>query len=136
MSNIRVGLSLPGNFSWVLPSQLAGCACPKSLEELKGLIQEGITTLVTLSPEHPPPADSIRELPQLKHVIIPVKKAPEISQLVEFTKVASQELEAGGKVAVHCRKGVGRTGTMLASYLMKNQGILADQVRFGLSSFK
>ena len=58
-----------------------------------------------------------------------------MEEFINFIELVSKELCAGGQVAVHCRMGRGRTGTMLASYIMKTEGLGAIQVdrvmRFG-----
>merc|ERR1712154_663525 len=44
---------LPYNFSWILKNRLAGTNCPSSLE-LTALEKQGISLLVTLSPDKRP----------------------------------------------------------------------------------
>jgi cell division cycle 14 len=38
-----------------------------------------------------------------------------------FMGMCDQELRAGGAVAVHCRAGLGRTGTLIACHIMMKQ---------------
>lgn len=40
-----------------------------------------------------------------------------------FIGILNQELKNGGAVAVHCRAGLGRTGTLIGCYLMNKYGI-------------
>ncbi len=51
--------------------------------------------------------------------------APTFDQLDEFVTFVEAKKAEGNKVLVHCYAGRGRTGTMLAAYLI-HQGMLAD----------
>ena len=51
--------------------------------------------------------------------------APTFDQLDEFVTFVDAKKAEGKKVLVHCYAGRGRTGTMLAAYLI-HQGMLAD----------
>ena len=46
----------------------------------------------------------------------------EVVQLIEAVSSA----EGGGAVGIHCAMGCGRTGTMLACYLVSQEGYSAD----------
>ena len=41
--------------------------------------------------------------------------------------IVDRETNVGGRVAIHCAMGCGRTGTMLACYLVNKQGLSADE---------
>src|SRR5690606_36667710 len=59
------------------------------------------------------------------HIPIPDFHAPELSQAKTFVKFVEECRNDGLAVAAHCRGGYGRTGTLLACYLI-SQGMSAD----------
>ena len=119
---------MPQNFSWVVPGKIAGCGCPRSELELTALVGLGVTHLVTLSIDAPPPI-AIKSIHKLQNSVIPIKefKGPRLQEMIDFSKLVSMELSNGGSVAVHCRMGRGRTGTMLAAWFMSAEGVGAAE---------
>merc|ERR1719481_1586773 len=60
----------PMNFTWVIPDELCGMGWPKSRDQVRFLVDQGIDHLVSLSPEKIPPHYAF---PDLKHTLIPVE---------------------------------------------------------------
>ncbi len=58
-------MGLPRNFSWLVAGEVAGCACPSSEAELRGLVEAGVRHLVTLSYADSPPPACTAALPNL-----------------------------------------------------------------------
>jgi atypical dual specificity phosphatase len=108
-------MALP-NFSFVTPN-LAGCAHPRYPEAIDEIERQGCDAVVRLV-EVPLSQEYIQELDRRKiqHFHIPVKDftAPTIEQLTQFVEIVSNHK----RTLVHCKGGMGRTGTFLAAYLI------------------
>merc|ERR1712111_309160 len=122
------GDHLPRNFSWIIPGAIAGCAVPQSEFEIISLVRNGITLLVTLSEEQLPHS-SVQSIKDLNHKIISWKEFEDIStsELESILNCIEKEISSGGKVAIHCRMRRGRTGTLLAAFIMKHNKITANK---------
>ena len=124
------------NFSWVIDGRLAGMALPSGAygsskgkrrndleQDLQDLHGRGITAVVSLTNRPLPGKTLVRCGMQPLHLPVEDMTPPTISQIHQF--IAFVEGTAGG-IAVHCTAGVGRTGTMLACYLVWS-GMAAEQ---------
>lgn len=109
----------PNGFSWVEPPHLAGLARPESQEELAWLRSQGISLLISLT-EEPLPRHWINDA-GLLNVHIPVEDMfpPTQKQIdVAISAIAKARAQNFG-VAVHCTAGLGRTGTILACWFVR-----------------
>ena len=105
------GFQLPWNFSWVDDKKLAGTSVPTTEGQMKALVSEGISHLVSLSPETPPstaPVDGLK----ITYIGVEDFQAPTPKQIRKFLKVCESAHARVEAVAVHCRRGRGRTGTV------------------------
>ncbi|XP_007945881.1 dual specificity protein phosphatase 23 [Orycteropus afer afer] len=114
----------PPNFSWVLPTRLAGLALPRLPAHYQFLWDQGVRHLVSLTERGPPHSDSCPDL-TLHRLRIPDFCSPAPDQIDRFVKIVDEANARGEAVAVHCALGFGRTGTMLACYLVKEHGLTA-----------
>jgi atypical dual specificity phosphatase len=119
----------PRGFVWIEEGRLAATPMPGvsadidyDLDLLKNV---GVTTLITLT-EQDFPQDALARH-GLKNVHLPIadRKAPTPAEM-DMLVARMRDLMDNGKVlAVHCLAGLGRTGTILAAYLVKEKGMSA-----------
>lgn len=121
----------PTNFSWLLDNKLAGCGMPTSTEELTWIQDQGIKSIVTMTETALPQA----WIKNVNYLHIPTEdlSAPDMEKIDSVVDFIHQRLECNVPVMVHCAAGIGRTGTILACYLIKYQNHSAknaiDKVR-------
>ena len=115
----------PDNFSWLIKNKLAGSAIPTSIKEIDWVIEQGVKSIVTIR-EEPLDDDWIKNVNYL-HVMSNDMGVPEFDDLTNAVDFIHQRLNDKEPVMVHCLAGLGRTGTILASYLVKYENMSADE---------
>jgi atypical dual specificity phosphatase len=108
----------PDGFSWIDRPHLAACARPADADEFSWLRQQGIQILLTLSEDRPRRhwVDAAGLL--VVHIPIIDMDAPTQEQIDRAISTLQRARAHGMAIAVHCTAGLGRTGTILAAYLV------------------
>jgi atypical dual specificity phosphatase len=110
--------TLPRNFSWIESPVIAGCGRPESVDELEAAKNQGIEAIISLTgtPLNP----TIIERLGFAYLHSPLSTAPPIEQLTQIVQFIESQKSQSHPVLVHCGEGKGRTGTVLAAYLVFN----------------
>ena len=114
----------PDNFSWIIENKLAGSAIPTSKEEIDWVKQEGVKSIVTIR-EDPLEEEWLEDINYL-HIHSNDMGVPEFDDLINSVDFLHQRITNDEPVMVHCLAGLGRTGTILACYLIKYEQMSAD----------
>ncbi len=107
------------NFSWLVEHKLAALSYPESEDAFTLLWMMGIRALINLT-EEPLPEEMLRKVGILtEHIPVFDFTAPTLKQVEQALTMIHFYLEKNMPVAVHCIAGLGRTGTILACYLVR-----------------
>lgn len=121
-------------FYWVVEGTLAGCPLPggrrgKAMNtDLPWLRGQGISAVLTLTEE--PLLEwalghhGMRGL----HLSVPDLTPPDPEQIQDALEFIDWQIAHGRGVAVHCLMGQGRTGTVLAAYLIRQGAGAAEAI--------
>jgi atypical dual specificity phosphatase len=116
------------NFGWMIEKRLAGVSYPRSEDAIALLQKLGVRALLSLS-EETMLADLLRKY-QLQREHLPVADftAPTLAQVEQALTIIDGFLVHDLPVAVHCGAGLGRTGTILACYLVSQGSPAKDAI--------
>ena len=115
----------PDKFSWLIENKLAGSGIPTSIDEVQWVIKQGVKSIVTIR-EESLDESWIKDVNYL-HVLSNDMGVPEFDDLVHTVDFIHLRITNNEPVLVHCLAGMGRTGVILACYLVKHQKMSASE---------
>jgi atypical dual specificity phosphatase len=112
----------PRGFMWLKKGILAGTPRPGIMQDIdydvEALKRVGVTALVSLTTQPVDPVLLERYGIQGLWLRIKDMHAPSVEEAEQMCRHVANLMAQGHVVAYHCRAGLGRTGTMLASHLI------------------
>jgi len=109
------------NFSWVFEKKLAGSRGPRCKYDLIALKQQGVGALVRLVEPHEAWVKSkdVKEIGlEDYNEPVPDFHAPTQAQIDKIITYIDSHIERGIPVGISCNAGIGRSGVILACYLV------------------
>jgi atypical dual specificity phosphatase len=112
------------NFSWLVPERLAGAGWmgygDQLEEDLDLLYRQGVRAVVSLTKESLPEDKLAAKGMNYLHLSMRDMAPPTLEDISSFVAFVQEAERSARPVVVHCGAGLGRTGTMLACYLVSN----------------
>ncbi len=109
------------NFSWFIEGQVAASGRPHYDDDFDWLSEQGIHAIVSLTERSLQQEKSVRHKLNgfvYRHIPVRDETAPTPVQIDSFIAFVNDINARDKPVLVHCAGGYGRTGTMLACYLV------------------
>ena len=125
---------IPNNFSFIWNNMIAGSAHPGHgrglASALSSLRKQGIKAILSLT-EEPLEFPTLREF-EMNYLHIPVDDftAPSPEQIDEAIDFMLEQAQKPNGVMVHCHAGIGRTGTILACFMVRQDMDANEAIQF------
>jgi atypical dual specificity phosphatase len=108
----------PRGFSWIEKPLVAALARPGGVEDLQWLREQGIEVLLSLTEDRLERSWGDEAGLLVYHEPLEDMEPPTQEQLDRCVSAINRALEKSMGIAVHCGAGLGRTGVVLAAWLV------------------
>jgi atypical dual specificity phosphatase len=126
----------PTGFVWVKDRVLAGSGYPASRAQVAWIAKNGISSILSLT-EEPLPAQWTEGLGlNVGHVPMRDHQSPDVDSMDRSIRFIEGQEQEGRAVLVHCLAGEGRTGCVLAAYMIRTRKVGAEQALAKLRALK
>lgn len=126
----------PGDYvSWITPNLAVGPA-PMSYDQLDRIKKAGVDSIINLCAEFPD-LHLIEKNAGFDVYYLPIEdeETPELQVMDDALEWMDEAIYLGKKVLVHCRHGIGRTGTIVSAYLLR-KGLSAKLIQKKLKKMR
>lgn len=125
---------------WVIAGKLAVAPAPADADDVRAWVREGVRAVLSMLNESDLPAtwSGVEEVLNLMkeaglrvfHYPVLSGRAPPVDVLVRMVRWMDEMISAGNPVLIVCRRGWGRGGPVIASYMIYKGATPEDAVRF------
>ncbi len=117
------------NFSWIRENVIAGSAGPVIDKQFEFLDDKGIEVIINLADIQYELSKELKDKFYLYNLSITDFSIPTELNVMEFWSICKKHMDLKNPIVVHCHAGCGRTGTMLAIWIL-----LTQQVKTGIEA--
>ncbi len=116
----------PSNFSWI-DDRVAASGRPMTFAQLKWIKSREIELIISLTGQ-PLPREWVEQL-GIEYIHFPIKdhSAPDPQMLKEIVDKILAAVSSGKRLLIHCAAGLGRTGAVLAAYLIASKKVSGEE---------
>lgn len=116
-----------GDMSWIIPGKILAMSSPSTYEMkprffLPFFKYNRVSTIIRLNEKMYRHEDFEDEGVSVIDMEYPDGSNPYNDIIVKFIQLCDREISKGRALAVHCRAGLGRTGTLIGLYMMHKYG--------------
>ncbi len=122
-------MNLRLNFSWIEENVIAGAHYPDDSSDFDYLRKNGIKVIISFKQNYHYQALPAKVLNGFVIYYIPIEdfSIPTDEQVREFWQLYQKHDKLRESIVVHCYAGCGRTGTMLAAWLLLKEKVKTGQ---------